>query len=130
MIGFASSRPGSQRVPSGLGLLFPDQVRKAEERGGAGDFLAVLGNDPRLLEYFIWAGEVTSSRMTLAFHVPIGLASGDLFKRKLVKIAGLVIVLDRLVLLRLGARGEMARMLGATTGSSTSTLALIDNFVF
>ncbi len=44
-VGFADSRPGSQRVPDGLGLVLPDLTRELEENDHRGDFIAVIGDD-------------------------------------------------------------------------------------
>jgi Zn-dependent M28 family amino/carboxypeptidase len=42
MLAYTSSEPGSQRVPEGLGLLYPGQVRRIRANGMRGGFTAVL----------------------------------------------------------------------------------------
>ena len=42
MLGYISSAPGSQRLPPGLGLIYPGQARKVRARHAQGDFIAVL----------------------------------------------------------------------------------------
>ncbi|HMJ11064.1 MAG TPA: M20/M25/M40 family metallo-hydrolase [Polyangiaceae bacterium] len=43
-IGFASSKPSSQRVPPGFGALFPELNARLEQRKHVGDFIAVVAN--------------------------------------------------------------------------------------
>lgn len=43
-IGFASTRPNSQRLPPGFDSLFPEQAARMKERQFAGDFIAVVAN--------------------------------------------------------------------------------------
>jgi Zn-dependent M28 family amino/carboxypeptidase len=44
-VGFRSERPGAQRSPPGLGLLFPASQRFLDDRQGRGDFLAVVADE-------------------------------------------------------------------------------------
>jgi hypothetical protein len=44
-VGFASSAPGSQRIPDGIGAIAPDVVSKVEARGRRADFIAAIGDD-------------------------------------------------------------------------------------
>ncbi len=43
-VGFASSRPNTQRVPAGFDSLFPEHAARLKERQFAGDFIAVISN--------------------------------------------------------------------------------------
>ena len=45
MIGYADSTPGSQRVPGGFDLLFPEQVAELEANDYRGDFLFAVSDD-------------------------------------------------------------------------------------
>jgi Zn-dependent M28 family amino/carboxypeptidase len=45
-VGFASTAPGSQRVPVGFDTLFPEQKRLLAARQYAADFIAVIGSAP------------------------------------------------------------------------------------
>ncbi|MBI5490230.1 MAG: M20/M25/M40 family metallo-hydrolase [Deltaproteobacteria bacterium] len=45
MIGFYSDTPGSQTIPSGLNLLFPEQTAALAANENRGDFLAVVADD-------------------------------------------------------------------------------------
>ncbi len=45
MLGFTSSEPGSQTLPAGFELLFPDQIAAVEANGRRGDFIAVVGDE-------------------------------------------------------------------------------------
>lgn len=45
-IAYTDPTAGSQRVPTGFGILFPDEVQQLEEREGRADFIAVIA-DPR-----------------------------------------------------------------------------------
>jgi Peptidase family M28 len=42
MLAYVSQEPGSQKIPPGLGALYPGQVRRIRARGARGDFTAVL----------------------------------------------------------------------------------------
>jgi hypothetical protein len=42
MLAYTSTAPGSQRLPRGIGALYPGQVSKIRSRGFRGDFIAVL----------------------------------------------------------------------------------------
>ncbi|MFV2085626.1 M20/M25/M40 family metallo-hydrolase [Micromonospora sp. LOL_021] len=42
MLGFASTEPGSQHLPTGLGLLYPGQIKRIRRDGQRADFAAVL----------------------------------------------------------------------------------------
>jgi hypothetical protein len=42
MIGYSSDEPGSQGLPAGIDLLFPDQVRQIEDNEARGDFVALV----------------------------------------------------------------------------------------
>lgn len=44
MIGYEDDAPGSQTLPLGFGLLFPEQSAAAKENGMKGDFVAVVGD--------------------------------------------------------------------------------------
>lgn len=44
MIGYKSDAPGSQSLPIGFSLLFPDQTATVKENGMKGDFVAVVGD--------------------------------------------------------------------------------------
>jgi Zn-dependent M28 family amino/carboxypeptidase len=43
-VGFASSRPNTQRVPAGFESLFPEHAARLKQRQFAGDFIAVIAN--------------------------------------------------------------------------------------
>src|SRR5690606_2224777 len=43
-IGFANRAPGSQQLPEGIVQALPQQAAKLEERGNAGDFIALIAN--------------------------------------------------------------------------------------
>ena len=43
-VGFASSRPNTQRVPPGFDSLFPEQAARLKQRQFAGDFIAIVAN--------------------------------------------------------------------------------------
>ena len=42
---YVSREPGSQRLPPGFGAIFPRQVRRVRQRGGIGDFDAIIYRD-------------------------------------------------------------------------------------
>ncbi len=42
MLAFVSSEPGSQRLPAGIGAIYPQQVHRVRRRRDRGDFTAVL----------------------------------------------------------------------------------------
>jgi hypothetical protein len=44
MIGFADDNPGSQMLPEGIGLLFPDQVAQVQAGDYRGDFIALAAD--------------------------------------------------------------------------------------
>ena len=44
--GYASDRPGSQRIPQGFGLLFPKELEQLHARGDRADFIGVIANAP------------------------------------------------------------------------------------
>ncbi len=45
MIGFASSAENSQRLPSGLSIVFPDQSAQITNNGSRGDFIAFIADE-------------------------------------------------------------------------------------
>jgi hypothetical protein len=45
MIGFRSRVPGSQRLPAGFELLFPEQIAKVKAREARGDFVFVVADE-------------------------------------------------------------------------------------
>jgi hypothetical protein len=45
MIGYKSAEAGSQLIPPGLDLLYPNQVKWIQEHNQAGDFVAVVNDD-------------------------------------------------------------------------------------
>lgn len=46
MIGFSSDEPGSQTLPLGLDLIFPDQAAAVADNGFRGDFITFVGDEP------------------------------------------------------------------------------------
>lgn len=42
MIGFVSKKPGSQKIPFGFGVMFPDQVAALKARGNPADFITLV----------------------------------------------------------------------------------------
>jgi Zn-dependent M28 family amino/carboxypeptidase len=46
MLGYRAHAPGSQRLPRGLGALFPAQTASLAANGDRGDFLAILPSTP------------------------------------------------------------------------------------
>jgi Zn-dependent M28 family amino/carboxypeptidase len=42
MLAYTSTAPGSQRLPSGIGALYPGQVKRIRSRESRGDFIAVI----------------------------------------------------------------------------------------
>ena len=45
MLGYVSSEPGSQTLPGGVGLLFPEEVAWLEARDYRGDFIALIADE-------------------------------------------------------------------------------------
>jgi hypothetical protein len=45
-VAYTRDEPGAQRVPSGLGVLYPSQVRRLRGNGLRGDFTSVIYNHP------------------------------------------------------------------------------------
>lgn len=45
MLGYKNSSPGSQQLPTGMGLLFPDAVAQVQSNGNRGDFIAVIADE-------------------------------------------------------------------------------------
>lgn len=58
-VGYFDDHSGSQRLPAGFGVLFPDITEQIRQRGQRGDFLAIIhrGDMPRIVE-----GLTTQSR--------------------------------------------------------------------
>jgi hypothetical protein len=73
MIGFVNSEPGSQRMPDGVGLLFPDAEREWRAREQRGDFIAVIGDEPSMTK--VAALERYADRIGLPF-IPLVVPSG------------------------------------------------------
>ena len=48
MIGFTAKKPGSQKIPFGFGLVFPDQVEALKKRRNPGDFITIVYDNNRL----------------------------------------------------------------------------------
>jgi Zn-dependent M28 family amino/carboxypeptidase len=44
-IGFARSEPGTQRIPDGFSLLFPDEIALLEERQSRADFIVAIADE-------------------------------------------------------------------------------------
>jgi hypothetical protein len=45
MIGFATDEPGTQEIPTGFDLVFPEQYAQVEDNGFRGDFIVVVSDD-------------------------------------------------------------------------------------
>jgi len=79
MIGYRSDEPGSQVVPTGFDLLFPDQVRALADNDGRGDFIALIPDTPAapFAETFVsWAER--DGLPTLTLETPSSLTTNPL----------------------------------------------------
>lgn len=81
MIGYADRRPGSQGLPPGIELVFPQEVERLIARGRPADFIAVLGSDrDRLLDEFVrWAKAGAPDLAMIALRVPSWAGQPELF---------------------------------------------------
>lgn len=73
MIGYYTEVPGSQSLPSGFELLFPEAVAEIEADGYRGNFLAVVGNtnsNGLITDYLGAAGRYAPALKTISLAVP------------------------------------------------------------
>lgn len=80
MIGFSSSEPGSQEIPAGLDLAFPDAYAEIEANEFRGDFIAMMANASAAgpAEDFIAQADRLGLRAGL-LALPAGTETSDLF---------------------------------------------------
>ncbi len=64
-IGYASTEPGSQRVPDGFEAALPEQARLLEARGRRGDFIALLANTDASSAVRVFARHARASALPL-----------------------------------------------------------------
>ena len=73
MIGYATTKPGSQQVPHGLEMVFPKQIARLKERGSPGDFIALVYDDnpdPRAAAAAFERAASTIGLPTMSLPVP------------------------------------------------------------
>jgi hypothetical protein len=79
MLGFTSSEPGSQVLPAGFELLFPDQIAAVEANGRRGDFIAVVGDElARAAMARVKAHATTAGLPTVVLELAAGLKTNAL----------------------------------------------------
>jgi hypothetical protein len=80
MIGFSSSEPGSQEIPAGLDLAFPDAYAEIEANEFRGDFIAMMANAgaAAAAEDFLAQADRVGLRGGL-LALPAGTETADLF---------------------------------------------------